>query len=278
MRIWGVVCLVWLSLVACERMEKRQGKVLAEVYDKKLYLQELKQEKPLGLSSSDSLLWCKNFVSSWVKSELLLREAENSLSTTELDIDRQLEEYRKSLLIYRYQSTLRLSVDTAISPSEIKNQHPSYPEEDTCSADLVKGVYLKFPWSRIDVNTIIRYSQNKKFEELTTYGKNYAIEMADYTQEWVDLPKLLNCMPNHPTMDKTYFLNKNYVDSSDTKFYYFLCVYNLNNNAPHTNDKLDFHEDDIRNTIMYKRKQETLKQLEDQLREQAEVSNNIKIY
>lgn len=276
-----ILSTIALLLCSCSKVSNNNTTLIAKVYDKQLYLEDLEKNMPIDLNTDDSISWAKNFIDSWVRTELLLKEAENTLSPEELNVDRQLQEYRKSLLIYRYENSFNKLIDTTITKSDIEEAIPTSFHADVESHDsnLVKGVYLKFPWSHVDVNTVIKLGETENFEALMSYGKNFASEMKDYSNKWVDLPKLLESMPNNPNINKSFFSNKKYIDSSDANFYYFLCIRDLNEKSKNTSIfSPSLKEEDVRNTIMYKRKQEYLKQLESQMIEQAENSDNITIY
>ncbi len=271
----AVTCLFY----SCNHTNNNESRVVAKVYDKQLYLDDLRAELPLNMSDEDSIAWSKSYINSWIKSELLLKEAEKELSSSDLNVDKQLEKYRKSLLIYRYENSLNELIDTTITVSDIQSIYPSYVPTANTDSNLVKGIYFKFSFNQVDINTITRLSKLKKFDDLSTYGKQNAIEMTDYSNQWVDLSELLALMPDKPNVNKDYFSKKNYIESSDTDFYYFLCIYNLNRkNRRISSSNPNLNEDDIKSTIMYKRKLEFTKQLEEKIFEQAEASNNITIY
>ncbi|MFV0555170.1 MAG: hypothetical protein ACK5LR_10775 [Mangrovibacterium sp.] len=266
-----------ISLLCSCNISEIKGTPIAEVNGKPLFQEDLAREYPHGLSLEDSTAWAKEYIHSWIKSELLLQEAERTLSASSLDVERELDKYRKQLLIYRFENTLQSYIDTAISASDLKNYFPNYQTPKSSNEQLVKGVYMKFPWSQVDINTISNLFKNRNFNDLTNYGRNLASEMADYSNKWVELPHLLAYLPADLEVDLKYFSKKNYIDGSDTDFYYFLCIYNFDSAANRQALSI-LDEEDMRNTIIYKRKQEYLNNLKNQMFEEAEASQNIIIY
>jgi hypothetical protein len=90
------------------------------VDDKYLYSSELKDVIPLNTTVKDSLILAKNYINNWVREKLILRQALLNLSEEQLDFEKQLDNYRNSLIIYQYKSLLvNQKLDTAIKPSEI---------------------------------------------------------------------------------------------------------------------------------------------------------------
>ncbi|MFV0291321.1 MAG: hypothetical protein ACK5IJ_10585 [Mangrovibacterium sp.] len=252
--------------------------VVAQVYKAQLHSSDLLSYYPKGLSSVDSVQWAKSFIESWVKSELMLHEAEKELSSSDLDVDQLLHEYRKSLLIYKYEQRFLKDIDTLITSADIRNMYPDYELAINDTTQLVRGVYMKFVWEKVDINTLNNLTKNKNYAEITNYGRNNANEMADYSAEWVNLKQLLAYMPENSIEGEPNFSNKSYIDSSDTEYYYFLCVYKFDKAKKYSNNHNKLEEEDIRNAILYKRKQEYSKKIKKEIFEEAEANKNITIY
>ena len=80
--------------------------VLARVHDKQLYKSDLIDIVPEGIGGTDSIAIVKNYLNNWVRNELILQKAESNLLDSQKDFKKQLENYRKSLIIYEYESNL----------------------------------------------------------------------------------------------------------------------------------------------------------------------------
>ena len=71
-----------------------------------MYLDDLEAALPEDLTAEDSANFTTGFMESWATQMLLMDKAELNLSNEEKDVEAQLEEYRSSLIIYKYQSKL----------------------------------------------------------------------------------------------------------------------------------------------------------------------------
>ena len=101
----GLVCC--LAMMSCQNVNNgNDDKVIATVYDKILYQSDLQDIMYEGISFNDSLVRTKAFIDNWIRRQLLIHQAENSFSEDELDFSRQIEDYRNSLIIYKYESLL----------------------------------------------------------------------------------------------------------------------------------------------------------------------------
>ena len=122
MRRLGVIgILLMLLLAGCDYFQKSSKEVVvAECYGKYLYESDLNGIVPEGTPILDSIQRVSNFIDSWVRRQVLLHQAENNLSKEVLNLDKQMEEYRNSLIIYTYESQLiDQKLDTVVCEDEI---------------------------------------------------------------------------------------------------------------------------------------------------------------
>lgn len=124
-----------LAFVSCQKAgNSNDDKVVATVYDKILYQSDLQSIMYEGISANDSIVKAKAFIDNWIRRQLLIHQAKSSLDKTELDFSKDIEEYRNSLIIYKYESMLiEQNLDTVVSDEEIA----AYIE-DNSSVDMDK--------------------------------------------------------------------------------------------------------------------------------------------
>jgi hypothetical protein len=95
--------------------------VVARVGEHKLLRSELSAYIPAGVSPEDSLALAQQYINAWAEELLFLDIAESQLPKEELDVSRELEEYRRSLLKYRYEEQyINERLDTVISDDEVR--------------------------------------------------------------------------------------------------------------------------------------------------------------
>ena len=111
-----------LAFISCQNNSKgNDDRVVASVYDRNLYQSDLQDVLYEGISFNDSLVRTKAFIDKWIRRQLLIHQAENNIDKSELDFSRQIEDYRNSLIIYKYESMLiEQNLDTIISEEEIE--------------------------------------------------------------------------------------------------------------------------------------------------------------
>lgn len=143
MKRFAIGLILVLTLVSCQNF-KNDGsdKVVATIYDKVLYQSDLQSVLYEGISVNDSLVRTKAFIESWIRRQLLIHQAENNIDKSELDFSRQIEDYRTSLIIYKYESMLiDQNLDTVVSENEIAKyiEDNTAPELDSLA---VKDIIL----------------------------------------------------------------------------------------------------------------------------------------
>lgn len=122
-----------LALLSCQKSDGDNEKVVAAIYDKVLYQSDLQGVVYEGISRSDSIVRTKAFIDRWIRQQLLLHQAEACFNKSELDFSKQIEEYRNSLIIYKYESQyVERNLDTVVSDMEISR----YIEQNSPSPEL----------------------------------------------------------------------------------------------------------------------------------------------
>lgn len=111
-----------LALFSCQNSNNgKDDKPVATIYDKVLYQSDLQGIMYDGISTNDSLVRTKVFIDNWIRRQLLIHQAENNLDKSELDCVKEIEDYRNSLIIYKYESMLiAQNLDTVVSDEEIE--------------------------------------------------------------------------------------------------------------------------------------------------------------
>lgn len=115
---------------------------VARLGDAVLTLEELRERIPNNVSAEDSIALAQEIIQSWLKDALVLQEAEKISDEEKLAVERRIEDYRRSLLIYSYeQDWIKKNMDTVITNDQIQ----SYYEANKSSMKVNEHVFqLKF--------------------------------------------------------------------------------------------------------------------------------------
>jgi len=260
------------TLSACRPAKTlNEDVVLVQVHGNMLNRSEVEKIIPKSISSSDSLLIAENFIQKWIKDILLLEVAQRYLGKEKSDINRLVEDYRSSLLRYRYQEYLIRSRLTA----EIReDEKMAYYNENTIKflldKNLIKGLFLKIPAEAPGLSDVKKWYRSQDADAIENIEK-YSIQNAsvyDYFYDhWVDFDEILDKMPIHISNKSHYLQTNPAVELSDSAFCYFLNIseYLLSGNiAPY-----EYADAQIQELMINNRKMDFLKTFEAELYQDA---------
>lgn len=142
------IVLLLLALVAAEACNivdsfKHDDLVVARAGRDRLYLSQLRDYIPDGTSPEDSAKIATGFINAWAVEHLYVKSAEKLLSKEELDVGKELEDYRKSLLRYRYeQRYINANLDTAITAGQLQGYYDSHKENFILPRPILKARFV----------------------------------------------------------------------------------------------------------------------------------------
>ena len=143
MRRFAFGLIIVLALFSCQKSDDDEDKAIAAIYDKVLYQSDLQDIVYEGISYSDSIVRTKAFIDYWIRQQLLLHQAENSFEKSELDFAKQIEEYRNSLIIYKFEAQyIEKNLDTVVSENEITKYIEDNNLTETIDNDAVRYIIL----------------------------------------------------------------------------------------------------------------------------------------
>ena len=117
---------------------------MARVYDQFLYRDQLSGIVAEGTSAADSVKIIRNYIINWTKEALILQKAEANLSDDQKNVEKQLQAYRKSLLLYAYEKELiRQKLDTVVPNQEIEEYYQKNQKDFQLKDNIIKVLYVK---------------------------------------------------------------------------------------------------------------------------------------
>jgi hypothetical protein len=279
MKIKIIYTAIVLSvLFACAREHEKVP--IAQVGPKVLYLEDIKEIIPEKQSPADSSLWVDDFVKKWIQTELLILNAEENLSAAQKDVSKELQEYRNSLLTFRYKKELMAQkMDTVILDRDIQSYYEAHKDEFILKSDVVKAIYLKIPLEVANPETIKKFcidNDQQKLLEMDEYGLRYAKSYDRFADQWTDANEILSQVPVEID-DLERFLRRNkFIESDDTEYYYFICIRDFRIEGEYA--PIEFVEQSIKNILLNQRKVNFLKKIDTDVYNEGLESRKFKIF
>jgi hypothetical protein len=265
----------------CSRMGKGQKEEpLAKVNDQYLYASDIKGLIKTGVAREDSTIMVASLVEKWVRKQLILQKAELNLSDEEKDFNKALEEYRTSLIIFKYeQKLIKEKLDTSVNVSEIEKYYNQNPSNFILNYNIVKAQYIKLPVKAPKIDKLKEWMQSESDHNaklLESYCFQYAVKNDYFNDDWVNLDNIRMIFPGVISENEQYLKNTKFLETKDTAFHYVINIKDLKMKgsiAP-----LKYVEKDIKSIILLKRKQKLINDLENKIYFDALNRNNFTIF
>jgi len=271
-----------LSVCACNAINNiiHDDEVVAKAGAHKLYRSQVEGYIPGGLSPEDSTSLALQYIGNWAKEQLFLDMASEQLSKTEKDVSSELEDYRNSLLKYRYeQRYVNERLDTVVARSEIEAYYMAHQDLFMLDAPIVKARYLDIMSDSPNLEIIRKNMSSEKYEELAeadSLAYSSALKYLDYSETWVSAISLAREFDtDYATMLSA--MKDSYIEmdegQGDVKIAYVCDIQKGGSVAP-----LDYCTERIRDIIINTRKHSLLNTLEQDLLDDALEKETYVIY
>lgn len=281
MRKTLIFCLL-MAIFSCSTYHSNNGgDPIATVGDKYLYLSDIPDFFSYELSAKDSAIIAKKYIQKWIKKQLILQKAELNLTVAkQREVNKQLEEIRASLIIYQYeQEMIKQKLDTIVTENEIEAFYRENPSNFILKQNIVKALYVKLSIDAPNLNKVKQWYKSNNDEDLTqleSYCYQYAEKFDYFNEEWIYFDKLLKELPAI-IPDQERFLNRtNYIETQDSLYHYF--VHLRDQTLKGAVSPVEFVQNDIKTIILTNRKIEFLKELENNIYNDALNRNEFEIH
>ena len=190
---------IWLffimiaSLCSCKAVSNfiHDDEVVARVGSDKLYLSELRQVVPQGLTPADSANLADQYINAWAMELLYLRVADRQLTKDEKDVSSELEAYRRTLLKYRYeQRYVGDRLDTLVTDAQVASYYEANQDHFKLKRPVVKFLYATVSAGSRCKDEIARKMASDKLGDrmvLDSLLRTQALRFVDSGDEWKDV-------------------------------------------------------------------------------------------
>ena len=280
--IIAIIGIVLPALSSCRAISDllHNGEVVAQVGKERLYRSDIDEVVPKGISVEDSIALARQIIDVWASDRIYLAIAEEQLSKAEKDVSRELEDYRISLLKYRYEQLyVNERLDTAVSDDKVEEYYESHKDNFRLDRPLVKARFLRIHTESPMLETIrkkMNSSDANDLLEADSLAFSSAMMFTTWKDQWQDVIVLARemGMPYDAMLGQ---MKNGWVRQDDTtgvtNMAYVSAMVRTGEHAP-----IEYSADRIKDIIISTRKQALLSSLEQDLLKDAHENGKLVIY
>lgn len=282
-RRFPIFVVIFAALLpSCKAFQSfiHDGEVVAKLGDHKLYLSELEKVIPNGISPEDSLNLANLYINSWATGKAFQDIAEQKLSKEEKDVSKELEDYRQSLLRYRFeQRFISERLDTTVSPKEVDEYFEAHKDNFKLERPIVKARFMKISEDSPNLQKIKKLMSSDDVADVIAADSiafNSAQRYADLSDTWIDAATLAGDFG----VDYIEMLSKKngkFIEIKDGDGF-LLVAFIADMVKAGEVPPVEFCEDRIKDIIISGRKHKLLTTLEQDLIEDAKAKEKFEIY
>lgn len=273
------VCII--SFTSCSYFKsKEEGKLVATVNDKSLYEKDIADLFNTEMTPEDSTEVANAYIDKWVKDNLLLQKAELNLTLDQKDFEKQLENYRNSLIIFNYEKRLvEQNLDTAIQFKEIEEYYTSNSSNFELKNNIVKVVFVKISPEAPkveDLRKALLLNGQESFSALEQYCVQFAERYYIDTSEWILFSEYKKLAAVSVDDELSYIKSKQTKEWSDSTGTYFARF--VDHKVKSDISPIEFAKDEIKSILLNKRKLVLIAKMKQNIYEEAVRKKQFEVY
>ena len=222
-KIGIIVALVACFLLsACTVLEKKQqAGAVVELNGHYLYRSTL-DSLTLGKNSEDSTRVAQQFISQWAKEILVYDKAS---SRTNQDIERLVENYRRTLYVHAYEQRLvdrRMS--KTILDSTVVAVYENQPDRFILDESIIKGLLVIVPNDAPTIDKLRGWLSKVELDKIEKYAYQNASGYELFSDKWLTTTELLRQIPIERAELESRLKTRNQVEITDSTKIYLLQI------------------------------------------------------
>ncbi len=260
--------------------KERDEKVIAQLGTETLYESDFKQILIPAGNKADSAVYAQKSIEKWALENALYLDAMNKLEPDEIDVEQQVNAYRKQLINYIYETKIiENNLDTIVSKEEIEDYYNTYLDNFILKDNIVKVNYFKIPSQSKEISKLkklLNATDAKDRNQLEALCSQHAESYFLNDSVWLllddikrEIPKMKEALEYNVTKGRV-------VEFSDNEAYYYLKIKDVK--IKNSISPLSFEKNNIKTFIINSRKIKLIEDYKQQLLDKAKGDKTFKIF
>lgn len=289
---WSInICIIVLSAIivsSCDFFKIKADEdvavddsVLASVDESMLRLSDLDFVTKDIDSETDSASLAERYIQSWIKKQLMIKEAGKNMAFDEAELNRKLLDYRYALMVYEFEkSYVEKNLDYEVSSEEIGDYYQRNQANFSLKKIIVRTNFFKFEKAlpqNAQIKRLVNSRRESDQKELREVALRYATNYYMEDSTWMEFDDIIINTPLANNINPVQLLRENKlieVDDSDYSYYFMILEYKLQDQVP----PIEFVKEEISRIIINKRRVALAEELHRQVYQSALEKNDFKIY
>lgn len=279
MKVLLFVILFFLFGLFSSCNSHNKGTTLAKVGSHYLDKSDIEGIVSAGTSPADSALIVKNYINFWIEQQLLASYADDELPSKEKDFDKQIENYKQTLLIQAFESYyIKKNIDTTVTEAELAAYFKTHSSDFELKSNIVRLNFVKFhkgsPSIQKVKNLLFSNSPNKKLIDniCSKEAENYFLD----DKAWLLFDDIIKEIPIQNYQQEQFLQNNKTIEIKDSVYYYLIVIkdFKIKDDV----SPLIYERENIKSVILNTRKSKLLDKLHETIKKKAVDNSDIEIY
>ena len=272
-----IIMAVVAIIASCSDTLDHGGKTpIVSAGNEYLYKEDVEQLLALNYTIEDSAAFVDKYIKQWLEDALLYDRAKRNISSNK-EISRLIENYKKSLLLNIYQERLvDQQLDKEITLEEVSSFYEANKTMFKVEEPMLKGLLLKVSQKAPKLDAVRKWCKSAEPDELEKYTLTNAQIYEYFRETWTPLSAIASKLSFTEKELKEKISQQGMTEFKDTASIYMI---NINDYLPIGSIKpLDLAEAEIKELLVNSRKAEFLQKMKQNLYNEAIQNGEIKFW
>lgn len=282
-----LILLGSVLLSSCDLFKFKSGEeevddsVLASVEENVLKRSDIEFITKESQSEEDSANLAERYIQSWIRKQLMIKEAGKNMAFDEAELNRKLLDYRYALMVYEFEkSYVNDNLNREVSDQEINAYYEENKDNFTLKKIIVRTNFLKVDKEipqKSQISRLLNSNRESDKSELRDIALRFAVNYYLEDSVWIEFDDIVLNTPLVENNNHVELLRRNdliQVDDDRFSYYFKILEYKLQDQVP----PLEFMKEEISKIILNKRRVALAESLHKEVYQRALEKNEFKIY
>lgn len=267
MKTLRIACFA-LILGSCAESSSDIEHRVIRVYESELTATEIADHVPDGLEIEDSILVANQYIDQWIREQVLVHQAEQSLALNEDEFQRELETYRNALLMHEFKELyIQERLDTRISEEELLAFYDEQADSFYLTDYYVRALFVHAP--EMDelrlkpIRTMFTELDSSRIIDMERWCVENAAMYSLESDQWWSLNDFTQEVPLQLYRAEKQLAQRNIIEFTEGGRIYFVRI--LEHALKDKIAPLGVVRDQVKEMILHQRKQQLLLSMEERL-------------